>query len=223
MYCNKNHTNSFLENCAVSVPLALLSTDRAEGSLTNYKKVVDKEEKFYLFDERFDEVDQVIKIDMNQKHYGLTEENFEEVRYKLKKQKMFLKSSYLHDKINNNNIPLADLVLSANHSPKRYYSEIQNRVNTLVQVAKERNLAPIFMTLTLPSEWHRCKTSNGKLIYNSKYNDTTAKEASKELTRMFARLRQDRALKELTKENRIYFRANEEAVHNSVSIKVLIE
>lgn len=116
----------------------------------------------------------------------------------------------MNDRINKNYIPLIDLVISAYHSPQRYYSEIQNRVNTLVKFGNENNLVPIFMTLTLPSEYHRCKTTkSGKLIYNYKYNDATPKEASKALTKMFAKIRQDRSLKELSKNQRIYFKANE--------------
>ena len=75
-------------------------------------------------------------------------------------------------------------------------------------------MKPLFMTLTLPSEYHKFKTlqragTKNKLIPNPKYNGTSPKDAVKELTKMFARLRQDRALKELTKEERIYFRVNE--------------
>lgn len=210
MNYTQNTPNNFLDGCAVPAHFAQFGTAKAEGALTNYKKVVDNEEKFYLFDSRDNVVDQVISIRLDQKHYGLFEEDLKEVKEKLNKQNTFLKNTYLHDKINNNYIPLIDLVMSAYHSPKRYYSEIQNRVNTLVKVSKDENLVPIFMTLTLPSEYHRCKTTkSGKLIVNSKYNGTTPKEASQELTKLFAKIRHDRSLKDLTKDERIYFRANE--------------
>ena len=210
MNYTQNTTKNFLDSCAMPVHFALPCTERAEGSLTNYKKVVDNEEKFYLFDDRLDEIDRVIKINMTQKYYGLLEEDLEGVEEKLNKQKMFLQNTYLHDKINSNYTPLINLAMSAYHSPKRYYSEIQNRVNTLVKYANENNLKPIFMTLTLASEYHKYKTSkSGKLIANPKYNGMTPKESAKILTKMFAKIRQDRALKDLTKEERIYFRANE--------------
>jgi len=139
----------------------------------------------------------------------------ENVDKKLRAQKQFLDFSFIYDRINQTKIPLADIFISANHSPNRYYSEIQNRVNTLSTLAKERELKPLFMTLTLPSEYHKYKILHrkgipDKLIPNPKYNRTTPKDAVKELTKMFARLRHDRALKDgLTKDNRIYFRVNE--------------
>lgn len=67
------------------------------------------------------------------------------------------------------------------------------------------------MTLTLPSEFHKMKMDKKTktLIPNPKYNHVTPKEAVKHLTKMFSRLRHDRSLKELTKDERIYFRVNE--------------
>jgi hypothetical protein len=165
----------------------------AVGTLTNYKEVVDKNTR-----------------ECKKVHYGLSEFDLYVAEKKLELQKSFLDYSFLYDRINQTSIPLADIIISANHSPNRYYAEIQNRVNTLQTVAKQRGLKPLFMTLTLPSEYHRFKTTKqGKLISNSKYNNIEPREAVKALTKMFARLRQDRALKELTKENRIYFRVNE--------------
>ena len=90
-------------------------------------------------------------------HYGLSKHNLEEVTTKLKYQKSFLDFSFLYDRINRNRIPLSDLIISANHSPHRYYSEIQNRVNTLQTIAEQRGLKPLFMTITLPSEYHNAK------------------------------------------------------------------
>ena len=183
-----------------ALPLKRLSSAKSAcgTSLTIYKEVVD--------------IDMTEAINERHKkvHYGLSKYEFDNVQKKLKEQKNFLEFSFLYDRINRTRIPLSDLIISANHSPQRYYSEIQNRVNTLEKIAKQRGLKPLFMTLTLGSQYHRCKTTKkGKLIPNPKFNGTAPKEAVKALTKMFARLRQDRALKELSKEQRIYFRVNE--------------
>ncbi len=182
-----------------------IDSSNAVGTLTNYKRVVD-----------IDEIDLTSYLKERHKiiHYGLSLADLEDVEHKLKSQKDFLKFSFLYDRINQNAIPLSDLLISANHSPDRYYAEVQNRVNTLIDIAKQRELKPLFMTLTLPSEFHKYKTlqRNGikdKLVPNPKYNGTPVKEAVKILTKMFAKLRHDRSLKELSKEQRIYFRVNE--------------
>ena len=182
-----------------------IDSSNAVGTLTNYKKVVD-----------IDEIDLTSYLKKRHQivHYGLSSADLEEVEQKLKRQKQFLEFSYLYDRINQNAIPLSDLLISANHSPERYYSEIQNRVNTLTTIAKQRELKPLFMTLTLPSEFHKYKEPKHQqikkeLIPNPKYNGTPAKDAVKILTKMFAKLRHDRSLKELSKEQRIYFRVNE--------------
>ena len=202
-----NYTQKKIDNSVPSIhsfgalPLkSECSSTSAAGTLTIYKEVVDIEEDWT----------EIIKERHKKVHYGLSKNELEGVSKKLKEQKNFLEFSFLYDRINQTRIPLSDLIISANHSPQRYYSEIQNRVNTLEKIAKQRDLKPLFMTLTLPSQYHQCKTTKkGKLIPNPKYNGTAPKEAVKALTKMFARLRQDRALKELSKEQRIYFRVNE--------------
>lgn len=190
-YTINNTDSTKRDNGTVALPLSSkLVSSSAVGTLTNYKEVVDKLQ--------------------NAKHYGLSYRNLLHVQKKLGEQKQFLNYSYIYDRINRNAIPLADIVISANHSPHRYYSEIQNRVNTLTKVAEQRGLKPLFMTLTLPSEYHIAKTTKkGTLIANPKYDGIEPKEAVKSLTKMFARLRQDRSLKELSKEDRVYFRVNE--------------
>ena len=161
------------------------------SSLTTYKEVVDIHKKHRI--------------------YGLTLYDYKQVQEKIKKQNSFLEYNYIFDKISSTKIPLKDLVISANHNPNRYHALIQNRINTLNAEAKEKDLKPIFMTLTLPSEYHKYKTDKKTkaLISNSKYNWLTPRESVKILTEMFAKLRQDRSLKELTKDERIYFRVNE--------------
>ncbi|MFW2609575.1 replication endonuclease [Aliarcobacter butzleri] len=160
-------------------------------SLTTYKKVVDINKKY--------------------KFYGLTLNNYNEVQEKLKKQNCFLEYNYIYDKISNTRFPLKDLVISANHNPDRYHALIQNRINTLSNEAKEKDLFPIFMTLTLPSEFHEMKIDKkaNTLVKNPKYNYVEPKEAVKHLTKMFSKLRHDRSLKELSKDERMYFRVNE--------------
>jgi len=189
-----------IERCVEPAHFALLHTERrAEGALTNYKEVVDINDDEYSF---YDEV--------RPNYYGLSPVDIFQVKEKLKKQKVFLELSYLYDRINRTRIPLSDLIISANHSPERYYAEVQNRVNTLEAIAKKRDLKPLFMTLTLPSEFHRKKiTKKGALVKNTKFNGTRIKESVKVLTNMFSKLRHDRSLKELSKEERIYFRVNE--------------
>jgi len=161
-------------------------------SLTTYKTVVDNIQKTH-------------------KYYGLNKNNLKEVKEKIKKQRNYLEYTCIHDKISNVYIPLKNIVMSANHNSDRYYAEIQNRINTLIKEANNNHLIPIFMTLTLPSEYHKMKTdkSTKKLISNKKYNHVPPKEAIKQLTRMWSRLRHDRSLKELTKDERIFYRVNE--------------
>lgn len=163
----------------------------SSSSLTTYKEVVDIHKKHRI--------------------YGLTLYDYKQVQEKIKNQNSFLEYNYIYDKISSSKIPLKDLVISANHNPSRYHALIQNRINTLSNEAKEKDLKPIFMTLTLPSEYHKYKTNKKtkNLEVNPKYEFISHREAVKELTKMFARLRQDRSLKELTKEERIYFRVNE--------------
>ena len=155
--------------------------------LTIYKKVVD-----------------ISKI------YGLTKDDLNMCQLKIKRQNDFLKYSYIQNNLTGQQFSLKDCIISSNHNPKRYYGEIQNRINTLEKEATNAKLTPVFLTLTLPSEFHAMKTTKtGKLITNPKYNGVEPKEAVKVLTKMWAKLRQDRSLKELSKMQRMYYRVNE--------------
>jgi len=156
------------------------------SSLTTYKKVVD-----------------IVKT------YGLNENDLAVVHEKLRRQSNFLEFSYVTNDQTGQSFSLKDCIVSSNHNPQRYYGEIQNRINTLEREAIEAGLTPVFLTMTLPSEFHEMKQYNGKLISNPLYNGTTPKEAVKILTKQFAKLRQDRSLKELTKAQRMYYRVNE--------------
>lgn len=183
---------SLLEQCDRAAENALCATLRTAAlPLTNYKNVVDIPKKELSY-------------------YGLLPVDLYQVQYKQALQKFYLEKHFLYDKITSTYIPLSEIVVSSYHSPQKYYAEIQNRINTLSLEAKQKNLFPLFMTLTLPSEFHKMKeTKNGVLVKNPKYNGTSPKEAIKILTKKFSKLRHDRALKTIPKDKRIYFRVNE--------------
>ncbi|MDD3597948.1 replication endonuclease [Sulfuricurvum sp.] len=134
--------------------------------LTTYKKVVD-----------------IVKT------YGLTKNDLEVVREKLRLQNNFLQYSYITNDQTGQSFSLKDCIVSSNHNPQRYYGEIQNRINTLEREAINAGLTPVFLTVTLPGEFHEMKHHNGKLIPNPNYNGTTPKDAVKILTKQFAKLR----------------------------------
>ena len=157
-------------------------------------------------------------------HYGLTQSDYKLVEQKLVKQRTYLKSHFVYHVLARKRIPLEELVVSANHNSDRYYALIQNRINTLTQEAKDKNLFPVFMTITLPSEYHKMKFNNRtkKLIPNPKYSYITPRESVKVLTKMFAKLRHDRSLKELSRDERIYFRVNEPHKNGTPHTHVLL-
>jgi len=155
--------------------------------LTSYKKVVD-----------------IPKI------YGLSSNDLEATKAKIKRQRQFLDYSYIENNLTGQQFSLKECIVSSNHNPDKYYGEIQNRINTLEREATNADLTPVFLTITLPSEFHKMKTTrNGTLVKNPKYNGTEPKEAVKVLTKMWAKLRQDRSLKELSRMQRMYYRVNE--------------
>jgi len=156
------------------------------SSLTTYKKVVD-----------------IVRT------YGLSVNDLAVVREKLRRQNNFLEYSYITNDQTGQSFSLKECIISSNHNPDRYHAEIQNRINTLDREATNAGLTPVFLTMTLPSEFHEMKQSNGKLIPNPKFNGTPPKEAVKILTKQWAKLRQDRSLKELNKSQRMYYRVNE--------------
>lgn len=166
-----------------------LSDFGASGAspLTNYKNVVDIP-----------------------KMYGVSKHDLQAVKEKIRLQNNFLEFSYVRDNVTNQTFTLKECIVSSNHNPQRYYGEIQNRINTLEREALQANLTPVFLTMTLPGEFHAMKQNRqGKLIDNPNYNGIEPKEAVKILTKMWGRLRHDRSLKELTKQERMYYRVNE--------------
>lgn len=160
--------------------------------------------------------------ELNPTYYGLTGTDYEEVQKKLQKNKQFLDNTYLRNTTTNTIIPLRNGIISPYHSPERYYGSIQHRVNALTSYARENGLKPVFMTITLPSEYHPKKMKRGKLVNNPKYNGADPKVASKALTDRFAKIRQDRSLKDLPKDQRVYFRVTEPHKDGTPHLHVLM-
>ena len=106
--------------------------------------------------------------------YGITDEDREFINTKLKSQREFLKEHELK-------------TISANLAPDKYIAELRNRVDCLTAQSLDSGLIPIFITITLPSEYH---------INSKKYVGYTAKDGNKELYRLWKLLLGHRALKD---------------------------
>lgn len=137
---------------------------------------------------------------------------------KLEKQKNFLENFVID--LGTKEFNLLDNTYSANLNPKKYFSEINNRVNSINKYAKDIGLMPVFITLTAPSHFHPIKTINKKKnIYENNPNyryDNNHKKAVKdasillsELWHKFTSLQVVRKMKKQTGNGLIYFRVFE--------------
>jgi flagellar biosynthesis/type III secretory pathway chaperone len=144
--------------------------------------------------------------------YGLNKSQKRFTLKKIEKQKLFLFNNFIS--FGTTTLSIADLVKNSFINSHRYIAEINNRVYSLYQYSQQRNLKNIFITLTLPSEYHQKRTinlKNGqvKLVRNDKYNGITPKESVHKLTEMWKKIRDDRSYKDLNKDDRVYFRVVE--------------
>ena len=146
---------------------------------------------------------------MSIRFYGMTQDNFLATKAKLQHQADYINASCIVNKATGAITPLSKTVISAYHSPQRYYAEIQNRVNSLARTAFMQGLEALFITLTLPSIYHPMKEKNGELVPNKHYKGIEPSEGAIALTNKFARFRHDRSLKSVGKHERIYWRVIE--------------
>ena len=86
------------------------------------------------------------------KLYGLTKEDKKRVDTRILKNKKFLKDFIFE--VADKTVDMLKSDMNANISPQRYYSEVNNRVNSLHLMAKERGLKPCFITFTAPGAFH---------------------------------------------------------------------
>jgi hypothetical protein len=102
---------------------------------------------------------------------NLNQTKIELYNLSLKKEKQ--QSNYLRNQQNLKNIKTGE-VLSLKYSfdskQKEYIKTIEQKVNAIVSLAVTQDLKPIFITLTVPSEFHPFKTlKNGIIVENKKY------------------------------------------------------
>lgn len=92
-------------------------------------------------------------------------------KYSLKKEKQ--QTNYLKNQQSLKNIKTGEVLTlkySFDFKQKEYVKTLEQKVNALVSLAVEQNLSPIFITLTVPSEFHPFKTlKNEVIVENKKY------------------------------------------------------
>jgi hypothetical protein len=167
--------------------------------------------------------------------YGLTIKSRKKAFQKISNTRLFLDNNFVE--IGGSSFAYSQFFKNSYINADRYIAEINNRVNSLFTYAQSRNLQNVFLTLTLPSEYHRTKTlKNGRKITNKKYggrkilftckhpitnkkikflNPTEnrkkyyPKGACKVLSQMYKKILDDRSWTDIHKNNRVYFRVTE--------------
>jgi hypothetical protein len=101
------------------------------------------------------------------KNYGLTKYQIKKAKEKLNFNLEFMRSNGVQ--IDTKIIPFADFVANSYVNADRYVAELQHRAWSIYDYARARDLKNIFITLTLPSKWHKKKTYKNRLIKNRKF------------------------------------------------------
>ena len=111
----------------------------------------------------------------------------QESLYKVSLQKEAAQQKYLkeHIIINSTTNEALDINYSFEKYYKKYTKSIEQKIYTIEAIAKEKDLEPVFLTLTLPSMYHPFQSINykGKRLYtalNSEFAFKNIEEAIKE-------------------------------------------
>ncbi len=81
-------------------------------------------------------------------NYGLTFKDLEAVRDKLQRQRAYLEKHEFYSSFSGQVKTLLDVSMSPNHSA-RYYAMILNKVSTFISYNFDKDLTPLFLTITL--------------------------------------------------------------------------
>lgn len=134
--------------------------------------------------------------------YGITKEDIQVIDIKLEEQRKYITSRFFD--FGDESKSALEFTYSANLNPKKYFAEMNNRINSIFDYAKDLNLKPVFCTITAPSKYHKCNV-NGEL--KIKPNET-----AKELTQIFNKFTNLRIFQRMKKQlghGLIYFRVYE--------------
>jgi hypothetical protein len=131
--------------------------------------------------------------------YGITQKDIEQLDNKILRQKQFLSFGTLD--IDGCDRKLIEFTYSANINPKKYFAEVNNRVNAIINITSSIGLSPVFVTITAPSQYHE-KDNYGNLkidpnttakaltqIFNDFTNTSIFKKIRKEYERGFHYIR----------------------------------
>ena len=158
--------------------------------------------------------------------YGITRDMRRIAKEKIRLAKQFLSSTYIKKSIpkiplmDDEKVPLIEIVQNSFVNTNRYIAEINHRVASIKEYAQKNDLVPLFVTLTLPSEYHpkrRIRLKSGRYVWvrNDNYQsvingeENTPKLASKHLSNLFQRILRHYSFYKIPKEKRVYFRVIE--------------
>ncbi|MDD3323704.1 MAG: replication endonuclease [Sulfurospirillaceae bacterium] len=141
--------------------------------------------------------------------YGINSRKRRIALKKVQNTRLFLDNNFVT--FDDVTFPLSQFFKNSFVNADRYIAEIQNRVKSIYNYATGRNLVNVFVTLTLPSEYHPKKTSkNGKLYHNPKYNpDFTPRVGSAQLSKYMRQITNSWIYRKIPKDDRCYFRVVE--------------
>ena len=134
--------------------------------------------------------------------YGINKDIKKFIDTKIEKNKTFLKNLTFYNE-EYKLVSMFDSDMNANLSPDRYFAEVNNRVNTLFNYAKELDLYPAFLTITAPGVYHN-KSDN--------FNNSTPRQTALYLSKLWHKFMQLRIIRDIKKNsghNMIYIRVYE--------------
>lgn len=136
--------------------------------------------------------------------YGLSKYDIKYIDEKIQFQKDWIKNNLSNFEFENETKDALDFIHSAVINPKRYFAEMNNRINSIFDLAKEMNLKPVFLTFTAPAKYHKTDSKGNLLV---KPNQT-----AKDMTQIWNRFTGLNVFRKMKKEygkGLIYFRVYE--------------
>jgi hypothetical protein len=146
--------------------------------------------------------------------YGMNSFTRKFTKEKIRNTRFYMDNHYF--KFGDEYMPYSSFFKNAFINPDRYVAEVQNRVWSIYNYARSRDLVNVFCTISAPSEHHPLRqifkngTATGKVVKNKNYNkENTPKTTAKFLTKQFQKILNDRIFRNIPKADRCYFRVIE--------------